>query len=97
MRLVVRSVIPIAALALLQRPASFAGSAAGAQPTGTASTISVGGYSACALTSTRRLKCWGSNNDGQLGIGDDLTNHPTPVRVPGLGKVKQFSVGDYST
>ncbi len=32
--------------------------------------ISVGHYHACALSAQHRVKCWGFNEDGQLGLGD---------------------------
>jgi alpha-tubulin suppressor-like RCC1 family protein len=45
--------------------------------------IAVGGAHTCAITKERRLKCWGSNSNGQLGNGS-LTNAPTPVDVAGF-------------
>ncbi len=97
MRLVSRAAIPLVTLAVLMGPIGTFGTASGAASFGTARAISVGGYSACAVTPTKHVKCWGFNNDGQLGIGDDLTSQPLPVRVPGLRNVQQVSVGDYST
>ncbi|WP_437292906.1 RCC1 domain-containing protein [Sorangium sp. So ce426] len=32
--------------------------------------IEAGQYHTCAVLNTRRIKCWGWNNSGQLGIGD---------------------------
>jgi alpha-tubulin suppressor-like RCC1 family protein len=34
----------------------------------------------CALLTTGRLRCWGSNNYGQLGV-EDRSAHPTPTDV----------------
>jgi alpha-tubulin suppressor-like RCC1 family protein len=66
--------------------------------------VSVGSYGTCALTRKGAVKCWGYNNDGQLGIGtntgpDDCNGNPcstTPVAVKGLSKgVTSLSVGSY--
>ena len=32
-------------------------------------TISLGGQFSCALANSRAIKCWGHNNEGQLGLG----------------------------
>ena len=39
----------------------------------TATAIVGGGYHNCALLDDHTVKCWGSNNAGQLGLGDLLT------------------------
>jgi alpha-tubulin suppressor-like RCC1 family protein len=39
-----------------------------------AESISVGHGSVCATLSTRQAKCWGSNVDGQLGLGSSVTS-----------------------
>jgi alpha-tubulin suppressor-like RCC1 family protein len=37
------------------------------------SPVSAGGYNTCAILDDKSVKCWGYNNEGQLGLGD--TNH----------------------
>lgn len=54
--------------------------------------ISAGGLHACAVNSSSRVKCWGSNVSGGLGDGT-TTNSTHPVAVHGLGKVLQVSAG----
>ncbi len=50
-----------------------------------ATQVEVGEYNSCALLSTGAVKCWGSNSDGRLGIGDDTTYQvDTPTVVAGI-------------
>jgi alpha-tubulin suppressor-like RCC1 family protein len=60
-----------------------------------AAAITAGGDHACAIAAgTGELLCWGANNDGQLGIGDQTgADQPTPVKVPLPGKVIAASAG----
>jgi len=37
----------------------------------TATAFAAGGYHTCALLDDKSLKCWGNNNNGQLGLGDN--------------------------
>lgn len=45
------------------------------------SQITLGGYHACALTTSSEVKCWGSDSSGQLGDSVEKTNQPAPVDV----------------
>lgn len=45
--------------------------------------VSSSGGHACAVSADGRLRCWGANNQGQLGDGT-TTPHPTPIDVPGI-------------
>jgi len=50
-----------------------------------ASLLAVGAGHTCVLTTDEALKCWGANNNGQLGIGDLSTSQRSlPTLVQGL-------------
>jgi alpha-tubulin suppressor-like RCC1 family protein len=59
--------------------------------------ISVGGNTTCAVTTSGAAKCWGLNNNGQLGIGS-LTNSNVPVTVSGLssGVTELSNIGSHA-
>jgi alpha-tubulin suppressor-like RCC1 family protein len=59
--------------------------------------ISRGGAHACAVDVTGDLYCWGSNSNGQLGLGTiDDSAHPTPIRV-GTLKFASVAIGSNFT
>jgi alpha-tubulin suppressor-like RCC1 family protein len=58
--------------------------------------VSAGKYHSCALTDAGDVKCWGYNEEGQLGDG---TRHDraTATRVKGLSGVAEVSAGGFHT
>lgn len=76
---------------------TFSASSASAASPGIATAITAGGYNGCAITPKERLKCWGDNDYGQLGIGASTDDEFKPVLVPDLENVKKVSSGDYHT
>ena len=53
--------------------------------------VSAGGWHACAVAATGTIYCWGSNSNGQLGDGT-TTDSPTPVAVAAPAGVTFSSV-----
>ncbi len=47
----------------------------------------------CALDDAGNVYCWGSSNNGQLGLGPDSGPRDAPVPVPGLSGVKALAAG----
>ena len=60
--------------------------------------VSAGNNHSLALRNDGTVWAWGSNNNGQLGIGTiDFGAHSTPVQVPGLTGVAAISAGNLSS
>lgn len=51
----------------------------------------------CVVLSNRTLKCWGLNDNGQIGKGTNGTIESTPAAVSGITNVDSVSTGPYST
>src|SRR6266568_4907625 len=58
--------------------------------------VASGGTHNCALVHNGGARCWGSNDNGQLGDGT-TSNSSTPVAVAGLTGVAQIALGDAYT
>jgi alpha-tubulin suppressor-like RCC1 family protein len=59
--------------------------------------ISAGNEHTCAVLEDGTVRCWGSNNFGQLGRGATTGESFVPVVVSGLSNVRSVSTGFYHT
>ncbi|MDD5222961.1 MAG: fibronectin type III domain-containing protein [bacterium] len=62
----------------------------------TAAEINAGYYHTCARLADNSLRCWGYNNDGELGDGTNW-NSNTPVTVSGITTAAEITTGMYHT
>lgn len=58
--------------------------------------IATGGNHTCAVTFDGSMKCWGSNTNGELGVGN-TTNQTAPVEVSDLSNVIAIATGSSHT
>ena len=59
--------------------------------------IAAGDFHTCAVTTTGAVKCWGKNDDGQLG-NSSVVNSLVPIEVSGLGSgMGSVAAGKYHT
>jgi len=61
-------------------------------PLGSVVQIALGGNHSCALLDDATVKCWGKNEQGQLGDGSS-TSSSVPVGVKGLASVAEVAAG----
>ncbi len=61
-----------------------------------AAAVDAGSFHTCARLQDGTVRCWGRNDEGQLGDGT-TTNASTPVAVPGVGGAAAVSGGGFHT
>ncbi len=59
--------------------------------------LASGGFHNCVILSDHTVQCWGRNQDGQLGNGNNTTDAGTPQPVAGLSGVVALAGGGYHT
>ena len=52
---------------------------------------------ACVRISSGRVRCWGSNANGQLSTCEDVPHSAVPQTFPGVNQAKDVAVGRYGT
>lgn len=61
-------------------------------------TLAAGGFHTCVVASDGVLRCWGRNDDGQVGTGTLGTGDVrAPAAVVGIDGITQVTAGDYHT
>jgi len=63
---------------------------------GTVAGVSAGGFHSCARLDDGTARCWGLNEDGQLGNGS-TTSSLVPTQVAGLSGVQTIAAAGYHT
>jgi len=61
------------------------------------SNIAAGGDNTCALLTSRGVECWGFNQEGQLGGGNNTQRSVVPVGVIGISTATAVDVGTGSS
>jgi len=64
---------------------------------GCVASVSAGDYHTCAIGAYSGLKCFGSNENGQLGIGETVEMKEIPTPVKDILEVIQVATGWYHT
>jgi alpha-tubulin suppressor-like RCC1 family protein len=59
--------------------------------------VAAGGIHTCALDTTGRAWCWGSNAWGELGVGQQGGSHTVPMEVAGALSFRALAAGDFFT
>ena len=59
--------------------------------------IAAGGDNTCALLTSRGVECWGFNQEGQLGGGNNTQRSVVPVGVIGISTATAVDVGTGSS
>jgi len=60
-------------------------------------TVAIGGRHGCGLGVDKRVRCWGLNNFGQLGVESSVGQRATPAVVAGLDDVSAIVSGYFHT
>lgn len=63
----------------------------------TAKAISAGDLHTCAILNDNSVKCWGDNDAGQLGLGDDVTRGDNPGEMGDALPVVDLGTGKTAT